>query len=69
MKNMKLKVDGMTCGSCVRRVERALAQVAEVVVRRMDREGAEVEADDDVEAHDLIAAVRAVGFEATVVAP
>ncbi|RZS81416.1 heavy metal translocating P-type ATPase [Pigmentiphaga kullae] len=60
-----LPIEGMTCASCVGRVERALSQVPGV--RRasvnLATETAEVEADAPVEAATLRAAVEKAGYE------
>lgn len=66
MKNLKIDVAGMTCGSCVRRVEQALARVDDVVVKRIDRSGAELEIADDVDVADIVNAVKAAGYDASV---
>ncbi len=66
MQNLKLNVAGMTCGSCVRRVEQALARVDDVVVKRVDRSGAELEIADDVDVADIVDAVKAAGYDASV---
>lgn len=64
MKTLQMNVTGMTCASCVRRVERALTG-AEATVKSIDRSGAVVEVDDDVEEADVIKAVKAAGYDAS----
>ncbi|WP_338618686.1 heavy metal translocating P-type ATPase [Pigmentiphaga sp. CHJ604] len=63
--NWTLPIEGMTCASCVGRVERALSQVPGV--RRasvnLATETAEVEADAPVQAVTLRAAVEKAGYE------
>ncbi|GAA0507398.1 MAG: heavy metal translocating P-type ATPase [Pigmentiphaga sp.] len=63
--NWTLPIEGMTCASCVGRVERALSQVPGV--RRasvnLATETAEVEADAPVQAATLRAAVEKAGYE------
>lgn len=58
MKNLKLDIAGLTCSSCVRGVEVALAQLDDVVVKRIDRSGVDLALDDDVEADDVIKAIN-----------
>ena len=62
---LTLPIEGMTCASCVGRVERALAKVAgvEQVAVNLATEAATVTARDDVTATVLEAAVTAAGYE------
>jgi Cu+-exporting ATPase len=61
-----LSVEGMTCASCVRRVERALASVTgvEAVTVNLATGRAEVSASPDVELADLIVAAQQAGYGA-----
>jgi Cu+-exporting ATPase len=63
---LDLAVDGMTCASCVRRVERALQRVPGVVAVSVNlaTERARVTADRGVAPEPLVAAIRAAGYEA-----
>src|SRR5579875_1818138 len=66
----ELEIEGMTCASCVRRVERALSRVpgvAEVTVN-LATEKAEVVAagPDGLDPEALVGAVRAAGYDAAV---
>lgn len=65
MKNVKVEVTGMTCGSCVRRVQEALDHVDGVTVTTVDRRGADLEVSDDVADADIVKAVRGAGYEAS----
>ena len=60
-----LPIEGMTCASCVGRVEKALAKVAgvEQVAVNLATEAATVTARDDMQAAVLEAAVTAAGYE------
>ncbi len=69
MKTLKLDIRGMTCGSCVRSVHRALSSIPDLNIKHLDRSGALVEVDDGVFADELVNAVKGAGFDATVVAP
>lgn len=69
MKTLTLHIEGMTCGSCLRRVRQALERVPGARVLRIDRRTADVEIDDDnvtweasVEA--LLRAVEDAGYPA-----
>uniref|UniRef100_UPI00190FBB88 cation transporter n=1 Tax=Geminicoccus flavidas TaxID=2506407 RepID=UPI00190FBB88 len=64
-----LAIDGMTCASCVRRVERALGQVPGVVSASVDlaTEKARVET-RGTPASSLVAAVARTGYRASVLA-
>jgi Cu+-exporting ATPase len=63
-----LQIAGMTCASCVGRVEKALRQVPGVVSANVNlaSERATVDAVGDVPDEQLIAAVADAGYEATV---
>jgi Cu+-exporting ATPase len=62
----RLAIDGMTCASCVARVEKALQSVPGVISARVNlaNETATVEAVQTVERGALIAAVDAAGYAA-----
>ncbi|MDN7719900.1 heavy metal translocating P-type ATPase [Burkholderia gladioli] len=63
-----LRVTGMTCGGCARRVEKALAAVPGVAQAKVDlaatRAEVEFAADAEVDAQALVAAVAAAGYQA-----
>ncbi len=63
---VRLEVGGMTCASCVRRVERALSSVEGVTGARVNlaTESAEVDLDRPVALQSLVAAVEAIGYAA-----
>jgi Cu+-exporting ATPase len=66
--NLDLSIEGMTCASCVGRVERALAKVAGVksVSVNLANERAHLELLGHVDAQALIAAVTKAGYAASV---
>ena len=65
-RSLHLDVSGMTCASCVRRVERALSSVDGVTRARVNlaTESAEVDLGRPVALESLVAAVEAVGYGA-----
>ena len=68
MAKLMLKVTGMTCGHCQKRVETALAQVPGVFGAVVDLQSAtaEVDFDDDVATiEELEAAVAKAGYTAS----
>ena len=67
--NVDLQVDGMTCASCVGRVERALKQVPGVqnAVVNLATERASVQISDGTDVGALIAAIAKAGYEAALV--
>ena len=68
MAKLMLKVTGMTCGHCQKRVESALAQVPGVFGAVVDLHAAvaEVDFDDDTATiEELAAAVAQAGYAAT----
>ncbi|HDR9800850.1 TPA: copper-translocating P-type ATPase [Burkholderia cenocepacia] len=64
---IELDIDGMTCASCVSRVEKALAKVPGVTRASVNlaTERATVDASDDVSAAQLVDAVKQAGYGAT----
>ncbi|MGK8209438.1 heavy metal translocating P-type ATPase [Burkholderia cenocepacia] len=69
--SIELDIDGMTCASCVSRVEKALAKVPGVTHTSVNlaTERATVEAAADVTATRLVEAVKQAGYGATPVEP
>lgn len=67
MKNVTLKIEGMTCASCVRHVEKALKSVEGVTNAEVNlaTEEARVEVGRDA-VSDLIASVDSAGYKASV---
>ncbi|WDG55509.1 heavy metal translocating P-type ATPase [Pseudomonas chlororaphis] len=65
--SLELNIGGMTCASCVGRVERALAKVAGVtrVSVNLANERAHIDLLGQVDSADLIAAVSKAGYSAT----
>lgn len=68
LQTIELTVDGMHCGGCTARVQRALAAVPGVVEAAVDLDAqvATVTAQDTVEPAQLVDAVGAAGYRATV---
>ena len=66
-----LEVSGMTCASCVRRVERALTDLDGVAAARVNlaTESAEVDLTGPLDPAVLLGAVSAAGYEAAVAQP
>jgi copper chaperone CopZ len=60
---MNLKIDGMHCDACVRRVRMALSRVPGVEVRDVSVGSAQV-ATNTATAEDLVKAVQEIGYEA-----
>jgi len=71
MAHKTLKVKGMTCNHCVKSVTKALKNVEGVIQAKvsLEREIAEVEADDHVSTEQLIKAVIDAGYEAEELQP
>jgi copper ion binding protein len=63
-----LKIEGMTCGGCVRSVEKALGRVAGVSSTQVDlaQGKAMVEADNGLDPSALVAAVEDAGYDARI---
>ncbi|MDT5155272.1 MAG: P-type Cu+ transporter [Mycobacterium sp.] len=67
MSNLTLAVDGMTCASCAARIEKRLNRIDGVHASvNFATEQASVDFPDGVTADDLVAAVKATGYTATV---
>lgn len=65
MKSTHLRVEGMTCASCVRHVNAALAPIAGVADVSVDLATGRVRVDGDADAQVLLAALREAGYPAT----
>ncbi|MFQ5775660.1 MAG: heavy-metal-associated domain-containing protein [Kiloniellaceae bacterium] len=64
---IRLKVEGMTCGHCVKTVRQALSSVPGVArVVEVDLDRGEALVDGDLRAEALLAAVQKKGYEARV---
>ncbi|QNS14310.1 heavy-metal-associated domain-containing protein [Mannheimia bovis] len=61
---IKLQLDGLHCGNCVKSVEKALNEVAGVTQALVTLENQTAVVEGEVLAEDLIAAVEDIGFEA-----
>jgi len=62
-----LNIEGMTCGGCVRSVEKALARVEGLTSATVDLAAgkAVVEASDEADPARFVAAVEDAGYDAT----
>ncbi|HBG31760.1 MAG TPA: heavy metal-binding protein [Gammaproteobacteria bacterium] len=58
-----LKIDGMTCGHCVKAISSALEQIPGVRAVRVDLERGQAEIDGSAELAQLIEAVREEGYD------
>jgi copper chaperone CopZ len=65
MTEFSLRIEGMHCGSCVRRVNQALSQTAGVTVKEVRVGAARLESDQQpTPVNEAIAALAKVGFTA-----
>jgi copper chaperone len=65
---LKLSIDGMHCGACVRRVTEALQRAAGVELGGVEIGSAQMEFDStETSAEKIIAAVNSIGFQAHLV--
>lgn len=65
MSEFTLRIDGMSCGSCVRRVSQALAQAPGLEVKEVRIGAARIASADDLESvNRAIAALAAAGYKA-----
>jgi copper chaperone len=64
-RELKLAIEGMHCGACVRRVTAALARLEGVEIRGVDIGAAAVDYDlARVQPQEVLDAVNAIGFAA-----
>jgi copper chaperone len=64
-RELKLAIEGMHCGACVRRVTAALARLGGVEIRGVDIGAAAVDYDlARVQPQEVLDAVNAIGFAA-----
>jgi copper chaperone len=64
MRQIELKVEGMSCGHCVKAVDGALRGVSGARVQRVDLGAAAVEVDDGFQVGALIDALADAGYTA-----
>ncbi|HSG14543.1 MAG TPA: heavy metal-associated domain-containing protein, partial [Gaiellaceae bacterium] len=65
LKEVRLDLEGMTCASCVRRIERKLNKLDGVEASvNFATEQATVQCDPSVTVDDLVSAVEAAGYQA-----
>lgn len=64
MAEFTLQIDGMHCGSCVRRVSQALSQTEGLNVKEVRVGGARVESDQPGAVDRAIEAVKKAGYAA-----
>ena len=64
--HVTLAVEGMTCGSCVRSVERALTRVPGVERAIVDLASGRAHIGGNARPEDLISAVQSAGYQARV---
>jgi copper chaperone CopZ len=62
--NVVLSVPGMKCGGCVNNVEKALNGLAGVSKADVDLDSKTATVEADVPVSELVAAIRAAGYEA-----
>lgn len=67
IKMTELKIEGMTCGHCVRSVTKALTDIPGVISAGVDLTTgiAKIEHDDSVDDSRLIGAIQEAGYAAT----
>lgn len=65
MKSTDLQVEGMTCASCVRHVNAALAPIAGVAEVSVDLAAGRVKVSGDADVPALLAALQEAGYPAT----
>ena len=64
--HVTLAIEGMTCGSCVRSVERALTRVPGVERAVVDLASGRAHVEGNALPEDLMSAVRSAGYQARV---
>lgn len=64
MSEFTLRIDGMHCGSCVRRVSQALSSTSGVTVKEVRIGAARLESEQHLAADQAIAALARAGFTA-----
>lgn len=64
MAEFTLQIDGMHCGSCVRRVSQALSQTEGLTVKEVRVGAARVESEDSAAVERAVEAVKKAGYAA-----
>jgi copper chaperone CopZ len=65
MSEISLRIDGMHCGSCIRRVTQAIAQVPGAEPQEVRIGAAHVHTEDATAPEAIVAALATAGFRAT----
>jgi copper chaperone CopZ len=65
MATLSLQIEGMHCGSCVRRVTQAVQSVPGATVEEVSVGNARVQADAS-KTNEILSAIAAAGFRATI---
>lgn len=63
---LNIKVDGISCGSCVRRIIAAVSNLDDEAVVEVDQAAGMVSVQADLEAGEVIRAIEDAGYAATV---
>lgn len=62
---IRLQIAGMSCNSCIDRVQSALKSIPGVRVIDVRRGGATIELQSEVDSHALVRAIASAGYEVT----
>ena len=62
---IKLSIPAMKCGGCVSAIEKALGNEAGVIKSEVDLASKSALIESDISLGDLVAAIKAAGFDAT----
>lgn len=65
MSELTFRIDGMHCGSCIRRVTQTIAQVPGAEAKEVRIGAARVEAAESIAPEAIVAALADAGFKAT----
>jgi copper chaperone CopZ len=67
MSDLKIHVDGMTCGGCAQSIQRALERRAEVTKAAVDLAGKTASVSTTLPGDEIVALIERLGFKAQVV--
>ncbi len=65
MKKIKITIQGMTCSHCEMRVSNAIKSIQGVMLDKLELGEAIVTIENEIQQHEVVAAIKSVGYLVT----